>query len=72
MRSLTCRLLSKRALIRREFGNVALVSSFGAESAVLLHMVAVIAPATPVIFLDTGKLFAETLRYRDTLARRLG
>ncbi len=53
-------------------GRIALVSSFGAESAVLLHMVSEIDPATPVIFLDTGKLFAETLAYRDALAGRLG
>lgn len=53
-------------------GRVALVSAFGAESAVLLDMVARIAPETPVLFLDTGKLFGETLRYRDRLARRLG
>jgi phosphoadenosine phosphosulfate reductase len=60
-------------LIRNEFpGRIALVSSFGIESAVLLHMVAAIDPATPVLFLDTGKLFAETLRYRDTLVARLG
>ncbi|TVR83610.1 MAG: phosphoadenylyl-sulfate reductase [Rhodospirillales bacterium] len=53
-------------------GQVALTSSFGAEAAVLLHLVAGIDPATPVIFLDTGKLFGETLRYRDTLVDRLG
>ena len=53
-------------------GRVALVSSFGAESAVLLDMVARIEPATPVIFLDTGKLFGETRRYRDDLVARLG
>lgn len=53
-------------------GRIALVSSFGAESAVLLHMVSRIDPMTPVIFLDTGKLFAETLAYRDALAGRLG
>ncbi len=59
--------------IRRDFpGRIALVSSFGAESAVLLHMVAEIEPALPVIFLDTGKLFAETLAYRDRLVARLG
>lgn len=51
---------------------VALVSSFGAEAAVLLHMVAGIDPGTPVIFLNTGKLFVETLRYRDLLVNRLG
>lgn len=53
-------------------GTIALVSSFGAEAAVLLHMVASIDRDVPVIFLDTGKLFGETLRYRDLLIRRLG
>lgn len=53
-------------------GRLALVSSFGAEAAILLHMVSRIDPALPVIFLDTGKLFGETRRYRDTLVRRLG
>lgn len=61
------------AMIGREFaGEIALVSSFGAEAAVLLHMVGAIDPATPVIFLNTGKLFGETLRYRDALIERLG
>ncbi len=60
-------------LIRREFpGRLALVSSFGAESAVLLHMVARIDQTTPVVFLDTAKLFGETLGYRDRLIGRLG
>ncbi|HXD04323.1 MAG TPA: phosphoadenylyl-sulfate reductase [Novosphingobium sp.] len=53
-------------------GDVAVVSSFGAESAVLLHLVSTIAPETPVLFLDTGKHFPETLAYRDTLVARLG
>jgi phosphoadenosine phosphosulfate reductase len=62
-----------RPLIEREFeGRIALLSSFGAEAALLLHMVAQIDPAVPVIFLDTGKLFGETLRYRDALVARLG
>lgn len=61
------------AMIRREFpGRIAVVSSFGAESAVLLHLVASIDPATPVLFLNTGKLFGETLRYRDRLQEVLG
>ncbi|MBL8661030.1 MAG: phosphoadenylyl-sulfate reductase [Rhodospirillales bacterium] len=61
------------AMIGDEFaGEIALVSSFGAEAAVLLHMVAATDPATPVIFLNTGKLFGETLRYRDGLVDRLG
>lgn len=53
-------------------GRIALVSSFGIESAVLLHMVSEVEPATPVVFLDTGKLFGETKRYRDDLTARLG
>ncbi len=62
-----------RAAITRDFpGRIALLSSFGAESAVLLHMVAGIDAATPVIFLDTGKLFPETLAYRLTLTAQLG
>ncbi|HEY5598155.1 MAG TPA: phosphoadenylyl-sulfate reductase [Kiloniellales bacterium] len=60
-------------LLRREFpGRIAVVSSFGAEAAVLLHLIAEINPATPVVFLDTGKHFTQTLRYRDALTRRLG
>lgn len=51
---------------------IALVSSFGAESAVLLHLVASVDRDIPVIFLDTLKLFPETLAYRDTLVARLG
>jgi len=50
----------------------ALVSSFGSESAVLLHMAAEIDPNTPVLFLNTGKMFGETMRYRDRLQDLLG
>jgi len=59
-------------LLDRVAGEVAVVSSFGAESAVLLHLVASVAPVTPVLFLETGKHFPETLAYRDLLAERLG
>ena len=59
--------------LKEEFpGKTAVVSSFGAESAVLLHMVAEIDPRTPILFLNTGKLFGETLRYRDRLQDLLG
>jgi phosphoadenosine phosphosulfate reductase len=51
---------------------LAMVSSFGAESAVLLHMAAGIDSSLTVLFLDTGHLFAQTLDYRKTLARTLG
>jgi len=53
-------------------GRVAVVSSFGAEAAVLLHLVATIDRATPVLFVDTGRHFRETLDYRDSLASHLG
>ena len=62
-----------RLMIEREFpGRIAVVSSFGAESAAVLGLIAEIDPATPVLFLDTRKHFAETLAYRDALATRLG
>lgn len=53
-------------------GRIALVSSFGTESALLLALAAEIDRAIPVIFLDTGKLFPETLDYRDALIEQLG
>ncbi|SKA07350.1 phosphoadenylylsulfate reductase (thioredoxin) [Enhydrobacter aerosaccus] len=53
-------------------GRIAVVSSFGAESAVLLHFVAQVDPATPVLFVDTGRHFVETLQYRDRLTAHLG
>jgi phosphoadenosine phosphosulfate reductase len=52
--------------------HLALVSSFGTESAALLEVMADVDPAIPVIFLDTGWLFEETLAYRDTLIATLG
>ncbi len=62
-----------RAAIEWEFpGRIALVSSFGAESAALLDMVSRVDPSVPVIFLETGKLFGETLDYRNALVARLG
>lgn len=53
-------------------GDIAIVSSFGADSAVLLHMVAEVDPTLPVLFLETGKHFVETLDYVETLKRQLG
>jgi phosphoadenosine phosphosulfate reductase len=52
--------------------HLALVSSFGTESAALLKVMADVDPAIPVVFLDTGWLFEETLAYRDTLIEKLG
>ncbi len=64
--------LLARVLGGNLLGRAALVSSFGADSAVLLHLTVRHAPRLPVLFLDTGKHFAETLAYRDALAARLG
>lgn len=61
----------EHALKDDDLGRVALVSSFGAESVVLLHLVSVIAPETPVLFIDTRMLFSETLDYQRELAEKL-
>ncbi len=62
-----------RHAIEEQFvDRITIVSSFGAESVILLHMISEIAPRLPVIMLNTGKLFGETLRYRDRLQERLG
>ncbi len=56
-----------------EFGDdLAVSSSFGADSAVMLHLAVRVRPDIKVITLDTGFLFPETLAFRDDLARRLG
>src|SRR5207344_2994267 len=55
------------------FGDkLALVSSFGTESAVLLHLASRVSKTIPVLFLDTGMLFGQTLDYRKSLAAQLG
>ena len=64
-------------MLRRLFNeppytDLALVSSFGAESAVLLHMISQIDKSVPLIFVNTQKIFEETLAYRDELAEHLG
>ncbi|MFZ7090520.1 phosphoadenylyl-sulfate reductase [Primorskyibacter sp. 2E233] len=59
------------ALRDPEAGRIAMVSSFGAESVALLHLVAMVDRKTPVLFIDTRLLFAETLTYQQELAERL-
>lgn len=59
------------ALTDPQAGKLAMVSSFGAESVVLLHMAAVVDRKIPVLFVDTEMLFAETLAYQQELAERL-
>lgn len=62
----------EHALFDPQVGQTAMVSSFGAESVILLHMVSVIDRTTPVLFLDTEMLFPETIDYQRELAGRLG
>jgi len=64
--------LLRAALTGPFAGQIAMVSSFGAESAVLLDMIASVDRRTPVVFLETGKLFPETLAYKDELVDWLG
>ena len=61
----------EHALKDAQVGKTAMVSSFGAESVVLLHLVSVIDNTTPVLFIDTELLFAETLAYQQELTERL-
>jgi phosphoadenosine phosphosulfate reductase len=62
-----------RIMMEEEFpGDLAIASSFGAEAVALLALAAEIDQAVPVLFLDTGKLFPETIAYRDQLVAHLG
>jgi phosphoadenylyl-sulfate reductase (thioredoxin) len=64
--------LTLRKSIKKYQGDIVLATSMGVDSAVLLHMVSRIDASLPVIFLDTGKHFRETLAYRDELVERFG
>ena len=57
----------------REFGRrLTYVSSFGAESAAMLGLISEVDPEMPIVFIDTGMHFHQTLQYRDTLSATLG
>ncbi|MCP5085694.1 MAG: phosphoadenylyl-sulfate reductase [Rhodobacteraceae bacterium] len=62
----------RNALQEPMIGRVVLVSSFGAESVVLLHMLSTIDKATPVLFIDTQMLFPQTLEYQQSVSEKLG
>ncbi|MGJ8584627.1 MAG: phosphoadenylyl-sulfate reductase [Marinosulfonomonas sp.] len=61
----------EHALTDAQVGSISLVSSFGAESVALLHMLSVMDRSTPVLFLDTEMLFPETLTYQTDVAEKL-
>ncbi|ESQ85848.1 phosphoadenosine phosphosulfate reductase [Asticcacaulis sp. AC466] len=69
---LTAQEILQKAIHEQFVGDITLSSSFGADSAALLHMVGQIEPDLPVLFLDTDRHFFQTLQYRDELAARLG
>lgn len=69
--SLSAQDILQHVLDTDAFGPTALVSSFGADSIVLLHMLSLVAPDTPVLFIDTLLLFDETLSYQIRVAREL-
>ncbi len=69
---LTTEQILSRLIHGRAAGSVAVISSFGAEAAVLLHLAASKDPTTPVVFLETRKHFQETLDYVDDLMDTLG
>lgn len=52
-------------------GRIVLTSSFGAQSAVMLHLVTSARPDIPVVLVDTGYLFPETYRFIDEMTERL-
>lgn len=62
----------ERALTDPDVGRITLVSSFGAESVVLLHMISLYDRATPILFIDTQMLFEETIAYQADVAQQLG
>lgn len=69
--------LSAEAALRKAIeidfaGSIALSSSMGVDSAVMLHLVSKTAPDLPILFLETQKHFTETLNYRDQLISRFG
>ena len=61
----------EHALADPDVGRIALVSSFGAESVVLLHLASIMERNLPILFVDTEMLFAETLTYQLELTERL-
>ena len=63
--------LLDRAIVKGVGGKTAVVSSFGAESAVLLHLVSRVDRSVPVLFIDTRMMFQETLDYQRELAAHL-
>lgn len=72
LRTASAQTILRAAILREWSGQITYVSSFGAESAVMLALIADVDPNLPIVFLETGMHFPQTLTYRDTLIERLG
>ena len=72
LRTASAQTILRASLLREWADDITYVSSFGAESAVMLALIADVAPDMPIIFLETGMHFPQTLDYKDTLIERLG
>ena len=72
LREASAQTVLRVAMIREWPEKLTYVSSFGAESVAMLSLIAEVDPSLPVIFLDTGMHFPQTLDYRDELIDRLG
>jgi len=72
LRDASAQTILRASIVREWEDNVTYVSSFGAESAVMLALIADVDPTIPIIFLETGMHFPQTLDYKDELSERLG
>jgi phosphoadenosine phosphosulfate reductase len=72
LRQASAHTILRAAIVREWPGELTYVSSFGAESAVMLALIADVDPGLPILFIDTGMHFPQTLDYRDDLIERLG
>lgn len=72
LRDASATTILRASLIREWPEKLTYVSSFGAESAVMLALIADVDPDFPVVFLETGMHFPQTLDYKEMLTERLG
>lgn len=72
LRQASAQTILRAAIVREWPGELTYVSSFGAESVVMLALIADVDPSLPVVFIDTGMHFAQTLDYKDEVIDRLG
>lgn len=72
LRGASAQTILRASMLREWQDEITYVSSFGAESAVMLALIADVNPNLPIVFLETGMHFPQTLDYKETLIERLG